>query len=188
MASKKSKENNNANEQAELGKHKGMSSKRLQAKRRKAATNTVTPEAVKTEDDTPIFPVPSGVKLGLAYFAVSSAIRDKQYMAAQKQMAAWQSQMQHNFPDGMNAGDRANYRMKMEEMQRKVERYKKFKERRQAISRLLGRVTGAASTMARTTMMGAGTGIIRANDKGIARDVIPTSSNATAADANQVSL
>ena len=158
---------------SKVGKKKVSTAKERKL-RRASALSSVKPQEVKEADKETRQTIPFAIKAGLAYFAVTSYVQKKKFEASQKNIAQWESQMRNNFPDGMCAGDRVRYRMKMEDEQRKIKRYEKMMRGRQMLGRCLGRVTGAASTMARTTMMGAGTGIIRADDKGVLKSVITT--------------
>ena len=155
----------------------GYSSKKEQKARRKQATASVQPVKIKGSKKhakKSATTIPATIGAGLIFLSVTSKHIDKKFEKANETVKRWQSEMQNNFPDGMCAGDRIRYQMKMQDEQKRIARLEKLKRTYGELNRLIGRSVNAVSTMARTTLMGTSAGVLQADKSDISQTAITT--------------
>ena len=152
----------------------GASSSKERKLRAKKARQTVKPNDVKDAAKENSVHLPFAIKAGLVYMAGKDFVRNRQMEKLMPEMKRLQQEIQKNAGDPYQ---RIRKEQLLKEAEKKQARLMKSKMRAQRFGMMFGRVTGAAQMMARTTMMGAGAGIIRAEDKGMYRGVIPTVSS-----------
>ena len=152
----------------------GQSSAKERKARAKKARTTVNPNDVKDAAKENSVHLPFAIKAGLVYMAGKDFVRGRQMEKLLPEIKRLSQEIQKNAGDPYQ---RIRKEQLLHEAEKKQARLMKSKMRAQRFGMMFGRVTGAAQMMARTTMMGAGAGIIRADDKGISRNVIPTISS-----------
>lgn len=163
----------------------GQSSSKERKARAKQARTTVKPNDVKDAAKENSVHLPFAIKAGLVYMAGKDFVRGRQMEKLMPEIKRLSQEIQKNAGDPYQ---RIRKEQLLHEAEKKQARLMKSKMRAQRFGMMFGRVTGAAQMMARTTMMGAGAGIIRADDKGISRSVIPTISSPGGSSNEQPSL
>ena len=150
----------------------GSSSTKLQKKMAKRAKSSVKPIKVdKSSDDTgKVKVIPFPLKFLAGYAALSTYKTNKKYEKIITQANKCQQEARH----AVGMFETKMVEMKQADIEHQKAKLEKKVQRRQKWAGLIGQITGSASMMARTQMMGVGTGVIRANDKGISKNIVST--------------